>query len=342
MKNMFIEFFNFNFLRKLDRYLLLNYPKIWTFKLPYIVFYGFILNILFMIMLLLIDKNMHEIPDLTYTILFYWAILMFFIFKKINNHAKIETEYGCDTLSGVEEFLLLLFTLFILGTSLFTIENIILLKKYAYVTTEQEKLLVYVDENNYSKTLAISNVNDLDKSLYKNEYSQIILDLTSIDNSEKITNNIIERAKKNYSFYYDLTSKKKIKVELIMLLIVSVLLVYYRVIGMKKILYVSIVIFPIFTIGSLSANITDLFGIIVYQLVMIILGYIFVKDKLLPFSLITLSILTLMILLINIFTEKLDFPLNFMVIPFFFMIIILFISFVKRKLVELDAEPKEL
>jgi len=37
-----ISFFNFNFLKKIDRYLLLNHTLIWNLQLPYIVFYSFI------------------------------------------------------------------------------------------------------------------------------------------------------------------------------------------------------------------------------------------------------------------------------------------------------------
>ena len=340
--NKVIAFFNFNFLKKIDRYLLLNHSKIWVFKLPYVLFYGFILNLLLLIMLLLTEINMYDVPEFTSSITVYWLIIIYYVFKVINNNIKLEKEYGRSVLSGLEEFLLLLFTMFILGTSLVIVQNTIFLKKYPYETKNHEKLLVYVDNDDYTKTLAIENLEALEKSEYKEEYIQIILDLSSIDKREEITDRVIAKAKENYMFYYDLNSYEWIGVEWVMLLVFSLLMVYYRVIGMKNLWFVFLVVLPIIMIGTVDVSLATLIGITIYQFIIIGLVYLFTKNKLLSFSMISLSSWMAIVFIIDMFTENLKFPLNLISLLVVFIVTILCISPVKRKLLELEAEPKEL
>ena len=337
-----IKFFNFSFLKKLDRHILLNYPKIWTFKLPYVIFYSLLMNAFLMITLLFVEQKSYEVLGFIDLMILPWTIILFFFFKWMNYHAQIEKEYRKNILSGLEEFLILLFTFFMLGTSLYAMKNIVVLKKYPYKTSHHEHLITYVDDDNDSKSLAISTIEELKASKYKEEFIEIILDLTSVSKRENITPKSIKLAKENYTFYYDLNSYEWIGLELTLLIIGTLFLVYFRIIGLKNLLFTVLATYPIFFFLTMEATLVQLLPILVYEFCIIYLVYIFTQNKLLTTSMLTVTLLwTLMAIVDNLGEENFLFPLNLFALFLMFIIISLFISFIKTILIKVASEPKK-
>jgi hypothetical protein len=91
-----LDFFNPGFIRRIDRYLLLYYPRLWATKFHYVILYGVLAN-LFGAVIIFIFIRPYQIGDFNNT--FIWIIILIeiaaFIFW-LNTQAlfSVELEYG--------------------------------------------------------------------------------------------------------------------------------------------------------------------------------------------------------------------------------------------------------
>lgn len=99
-----------SFLRKIDRYLMLNYPRFWAAKFHYFIFYGLFANLFASLFILLIPLRFNQLRDLNsgiMTISLVIEIAVFMLWLNVQSWFSIEKEYGNtnDAIGWVETLL---------------------------------------------------------------------------------------------------------------------------------------------------------------------------------------------------------------------------------------------
>ena len=186
--NSVIKFFNFRFLWKLDIYILLNHTLIWNFRLPYILFYGFIINIALFFYLFFYDFKIYQIAHVYHNCIDFFFILVLFIFGdwlyQQKNYIPLD-KYNKLRMSFFQEYLLHFISIFIILLPFFTINivtkfKIDTLKKYNAPLIDKN---IYYDRN-ITKEIVF---------LYTNivvENSEITFDIKNkVESSYKIIHN---------------------------------------------------------------------------------------------------------------------------------------------------------
>ena len=149
-----ISFFNFNFLKKINRYFLQNYTLIGNFKLHYIFFY----SLSMIIVLRLINLTPSQISEISkYIILITIIIYLFWLY--IQNKPIDTNDYNKMRLHGKKEYFLYLFSTIIfffpslmLSMMFFqTIDNFDNFKLLTY--TETPNGFIYIDGISHLNTL---------------------------------------------------------------------------------------------------------------------------------------------------------------------------------------------
>ena len=120
--NKFIDFFNFNFLKRFDKYLLLNHTLIWNIKLHYILFYGTIVNSIYFYLVFFLISDMNSTVGISFgysTIIISLGLMAFWIYKQKDFIAN--REYGEINLNGLKEFILYLLAIQVIITPILMI-----------------------------------------------------------------------------------------------------------------------------------------------------------------------------------------------------------------------------
>ena len=120
--NRFIDFFSFNFLKRLDKYLLLNHTLIWNIKLHYILFYGTIVNSIYFYLVFFLISDMNSTVGISFgysTIIISLGLMAFWIYKK--KYFIANREYGEINLNGLKEFILYLLAIQVIITPILMI-----------------------------------------------------------------------------------------------------------------------------------------------------------------------------------------------------------------------------
>ncbi len=106
-----------NYLKKIDKYFLLNYPRIWISKIHYIIFYSILANIALNICVLLYPIKPHHISYLFSTSMILILIEIIFLIRwfYIQTLYNVEKNYGKTSLiTGFSEFLIYFFCVFLI------------------------------------------------------------------------------------------------------------------------------------------------------------------------------------------------------------------------------------
>lgn len=212
--NGFIEFFNFGFLKKLDRYLLLNHTLVWNSKLHYILFWGLVINIPLVSFLILYPMELYQVPTFYNSSFYLSAVvsilaLLYWIYKQ-TKYISVK-EYGKFRLSGLKEYLLYFFSIAIISSTPMIIDYIIT-NNYEY---KSSKILEFME---------LDIINEIE--------NQKILDLTEISRVEEITREIKKVAVRNGSFFYYMdyiSINVAFSVSLFMIFIPLLLIIYQNI-----------------------------------------------------------------------------------------------------------------
>ncbi|CAA6820585.1 MAG: Unknown protein [uncultured Sulfurovum sp.] len=325
--NGFIEFFNFGFLKRLDRYLLLNYTLVWNSKLHYILFWGLIINIPLVSFLWLYTMELYQVP-MFYNLLFYFSAvvscigLLYWIYKQ-TKYISVK-EYGKFSLNGLKEYLLYFFSIAMIFSTPMIIDYTII-SSYKYD--------------------AVSKYYDLS---YQN-----VIDLTGVISTEEITGGIIEIAKTNYKFFqYDQDTRVWGYFWMYFtLLFLPLLLIIYLNIKIKYFLqsiiisivvpFVALLLTGTFRIGS-----DEILSFFLWELITLILIQIIFRNK------IRFLFLFLVYLFFSVLAVFIEMDVKFIMLygngnsEFSFLLtsllfILFTISFIKNYMVKYASTPKE-
>lgn len=132
--NKIVNIFNFGFLKRWDRYLLLNHTLLWNFKLPYLLFYGITINMVLFSFLFFYDLELYQVRVVYYTLLTLFSMMLLILFGYwIYSQTKYVStkEYATSKIGGFKEYLLNLLFLIMIGFPIITISTIIQ-SKYQY------------------------------------------------------------------------------------------------------------------------------------------------------------------------------------------------------------------
>ena len=323
--NRFIEF-----LKKLDRYFLLNHTLIWNSKLHYIIFWGLLVNIPLISFLTLYHMELYQVP-IFYNSFFYVSavisilILLYWIYKQ-TKYISVK-EYGKFRLNGLKEYLLYFFSIAIISSTPMIID-------YTITSTYQYKL---------------------SHSVWDTYTNQEIVDLTEITSEKEITFKIKEIAERNDKFF-DYSDRDRFYVYFWIFFIwifLPLLLMIYQIIKIKYfiqaiILAIMISVLAILLVESrirIASN--GNMSIILWTFVILILSQIVFRNKV---RFLFLFLIDLLVSLFFIFlTEKINFisldynstSYIFSFLLFSLFLIILIISFVKSYMVKHTSVPKE-
>jgi len=150
----FIDFFNFRWLKKIDKYFLLNHTLIWNIKLPYIVFYSLLTTLI----LIFIDLSPSQISKVSlYSIWFIVLLYIYWLYTQKNYITMVE--YSTLKLNGSKEYFIYLFSTIIFFLPIL-IMTIVLFNTFDNYNNAQElKEWTFID-NQYRK-----NCNSSDEEL---------------------------------------------------------------------------------------------------------------------------------------------------------------------------------
>lgn len=84
------------FLQKLDRYLLLNYPRIWITKIHYIFYYGLLANMILnlLVFLFIQSHQIHEFIRFIIVLVIIIEVILYIVWYNLQFLFSVEQEYG--------------------------------------------------------------------------------------------------------------------------------------------------------------------------------------------------------------------------------------------------------
>ena len=204
------KIFYFDFLKKIDRYILINYPCIWHIKLPFIIFYSFFMSVFLFIMIFKFQYDLYSLySSVTSFILLYPIFIIYIYYKRIN--FNLLKEFGEFTYKIILKEVIgyIVFILFMLLPYI----TVVITLNFKVKTLINENQLQhdnkiiseYYEFSKYFQNIQISFDN------YMDEYSTIIVQ--NYSDSNKTDNNdskILEKKyKKEFSTYLKNSNLKK-------------------------------------------------------------------------------------------------------------------------------------
>jgi len=365
--NKYINFFNFGFLDRIDRYLLLNHTLIWNFKLPYMAFYSLLLTIPLFFLTPSQISNILQYLQIIIVFYVYWLYIQkkyIFLQEYSVNKRNMGKEFVMIFISTVLFFFPIIMSIIIFFGSLSGYKDDLGVANSQIV----DRVMEY--RNTYQRTKSCLNLDEKNMSFYLNSLPENISGnrkatkevlqfhiglcpkviekqkyinkiVKQIYSTNEITEDMIYRAMFSITFVDD-----RILPLLLFLLFVPFQIVFFKYIGRKK--YFSTLFFlVIYTIVWLTyKELLEPFihkipfrSIIIYFLGVILLFLVFKKYRL--FFIYNISFALIFFFLANI---------HFIIMKPFYMILIFYITvffeflifiFIDKYLVELLSQPKE-
>jgi len=198
-----------NFYQKLDLFLLLNYPSVWSMRLHYV----FIISILFSLFLFLYPFKLYQIPY-TYPYLLY-IVLIFFAYWLFKQREFVTSkEYTKALISARSEFLLYIITIFFFFLPLFTmlmVSDNLIESKLPFASKKIDLKYIEFDESTlkykctYNKKEFIYNYDDEGKEFCPISEERMLLletlitSLSTVKNIERVDTRTLKSIKNRCS-----------------------------------------------------------------------------------------------------------------------------------------------
>ena len=139
-----IEYFKnleeLEFLRKYDHWLLVNHPRLWMIRLPYLVVYAVLANVLVFLFVLILPLKIHHIQEF-FTILwviFLMTLVAFYLWSRQFRRYSPEKAYeNTSALQGLRDYLIIIACIIVLISPTITTAEILKFRFGGMITLEE-------------------------------------------------------------------------------------------------------------------------------------------------------------------------------------------------------------